>query len=471
MLKKTDASELLFPGFLLVCLFISVIAFRPLLPIDETRYMSVAWEMHLRGDWLSPLTVNFQPYHHKPPLLFWLINLCWSIFGISRWAGTLPVLAASTACIFLTRKLSALLFGDNSEISRKATFVMTGSLAFLISGLLVMFDITLTVFVLLSLIALLNFAKSGKIKYIFWMAPAMGLGVLTKGPVAWLYVLFPILTGPLWMPVHMKPAKWYGSCAVSFLLSILPVLLWLIPVLSQSSSEFAYWLVWEQTFGRVTGRFAGAHVRPFWFYLQFLPVVCLPWFFLPSFWKGFKRLKENYSHDWAVRFLALWIIPLFIAFNLIRGKQPQYLVPFLPAIAVAVAYMVKTSLKQIVQITLAMVILTMVLHGAASRTLFRKLDLNPMVAYLETHKNAELAFVGNYHGELNFLARLENAVDENQTLDSIDGWFKTHKNGLAIMRYKDPAQVQKYRVLFDMPFRGKRICVFRQPQQDASRPI
>jgi 4-amino-4-deoxy-L-arabinose transferase-like glycosyltransferase len=466
MLKKKDVTELLFPGFLLVCVYLCIIALRPLLPIDETRYMSVAWEMHLRGDWLAPLTVNFQPYHHKPPLLFWLINLCWSIFGISRWAGTLPVLAASTACIFLTRKLSALLFEDNPEISRKTPFVMTGSLAFLVSGLLVMFDITLTVFVLLSLLALVSFAKSEKIKYIFWMALAMGFGVLTKGPVAWLYVLFPILTGPLWMPVRMKPSKWYGSCTLSFLLSILPVLLWLIPVLSQSSSEFAYWLVWEQTFGRVTGRFAGAHVRAFWFYLQFLPVVCLPWFFLPSFWKGFRQLKENYSNDWAIRFLALWIIPLFIAFNLIRGKQPQYLVPFLPAIAVAVAYMVKTPLKQIVKITLAMVILTMVLHVAASRTIFKKLDLNPMVEFLETHKNAELAFVGSYHGELNFLARLEKAVDENQTMDSIDEWFKTHKNGLAIIRYNNPVEVQKYKILFDMPFRGRRICIFSQPQQN-----
>ncbi len=48
----------------------------PLLPIDETRYLTVAWEMRQSGHWLLP-TLNGEPYSHKPPLLIWLINLAW----------------------------------------------------------------------------------------------------------------------------------------------------------------------------------------------------------------------------------------------------------------------------------------------------------------------------------------------------------------------------------------------------------
>ena len=62
------------PALLLAILTVVAIAARPLTPIDETRYVSVAWEMWLRNDWLV-LFKNGAPYSHKPPLLFWLYNL------------------------------------------------------------------------------------------------------------------------------------------------------------------------------------------------------------------------------------------------------------------------------------------------------------------------------------------------------------------------------------------------------------
>ena len=52
---------------------VATLVYRPVLPIDETRYLSVAWEMWLRGDFLVP-HLNGEPYSHKPPLLFWLMN-------------------------------------------------------------------------------------------------------------------------------------------------------------------------------------------------------------------------------------------------------------------------------------------------------------------------------------------------------------------------------------------------------------
>ena len=54
---------------------------RPLLPIDETRYAAVAWEMWDRGSWLVPLR-NGEAYHHKPPLLFWIMHAGWALFGV-----------------------------------------------------------------------------------------------------------------------------------------------------------------------------------------------------------------------------------------------------------------------------------------------------------------------------------------------------------------------------------------------------
>ncbi|TIM05057.1 hypothetical protein [Mesorhizobium sp.] len=67
-------AERLLPYLLLAAFFIVSAIFRPILPIDETRYLAVAWEMFSRQDFLVP-TLNFEPYFHKPPLLFWLIDL------------------------------------------------------------------------------------------------------------------------------------------------------------------------------------------------------------------------------------------------------------------------------------------------------------------------------------------------------------------------------------------------------------
>ena len=67
---------------------------RPLMPIDETRYVSVAWEMWVGGDALVP-HLNGEAYGHKPPLLFWLINLVWAVFGVSEMAAR--VVAPMTA--------------------------------------------------------------------------------------------------------------------------------------------------------------------------------------------------------------------------------------------------------------------------------------------------------------------------------------------------------------------------------------
>ena len=94
-------------GFALVAL-LGVLT-RPPLPIDETRYLAVAWEMHLSGNWIVP-HLNGEIYAHKPPLLFWLINLVWAVTGVSETAARLvgPAFGVATigATALLARRLA-----------------------------------------------------------------------------------------------------------------------------------------------------------------------------------------------------------------------------------------------------------------------------------------------------------------------------------------------------------------------------
>ena len=88
----------------------ALVAMRPLLPIDETRYLSVAWEMWLSGDPVH-LTKNGQMYTHKTPLLFVLINLVWLITGVSEFAARMVGPACAVAMVAGTAALAFVFAG------------------------------------------------------------------------------------------------------------------------------------------------------------------------------------------------------------------------------------------------------------------------------------------------------------------------------------------------------------------------
>lgn len=452
-------SQTLFVPAMILILAVAAVIFRPLLPIDETRYMTVAWEMWLRGDWLAPLTVNFEPYHHKPPMLFWLINASWSVFGVSRWAALVPVALASTLFIVLTRALAKKLFNADELRAETLPVLTLGSIPFLIYGTLMMFDVTLSVFVLSALLALVSYAEKQKPIYLLSLALALGLGVLTKGPVAWLYVIFPVLLAPYWMPERKKWASWYAGCALAFVLSTIPVLLWLIPVLKATNPDFAFWLVWEQTAGRITGNMENSHSRPLYFYLPLLPVLFLPWLFLPSFWTNIKGVKNSLKTSMGLRFIAAWVIPVILAFSLISGKQPHYLVPLLPGVLIFIATQIHTSKRTLLVITLSVIAAALGAQGIASQTIFKKYDLQPIAGYMDRHRDKDWAFVRKYQGELTFLGRLTTKLDDQQT-GTVKEWLKAHPEGMAVIRYSEPEDIAKLHMVMSMPYRGKNIGIF-----------
>ncbi|WP_169566396.1 ArnT family glycosyltransferase [Sneathiella limimaris] len=458
-MKQFNVPSAVHAILLLVILFIAEILFRPLLPIDETRYMSAAWEMYLRQDWLAPLTVNFQPYHHKPPLLFWLINISWEFFGVSRVAGMIPVFLAALATLLISQKLEELLFPERQKIHHKVPLILMGSLPFLIYSLMIMFDITLAVFTGLSILALLSFALTEKRRYLVLLSLTLGLGVLTKGPVAWLYVLFPMVFGPLWHPARIKPLKWYVGCAGALLLSVIPVSFWIVPVLTQSSGDFAYWLLWEQTAGRITGNFSAAHSRPFWFYLPILPLFFLPWILFGSVWKKLSGVWGDFQQNWLIRFLALWIVPTLVSFSLISGKQPHYLVPLLPGMAILLAFWIEIRPQRIRNVAFVMVGIFVLGQGIAAKFLFPRYDLRPLATFLEDYKDRDWAYGHNYQGEITFLGRLEKPVAEIET-NTAKEWFTSHPNGLIIMRYEDEPPLPSTSLIFEMPYRSKNLGVF-----------
>lgn len=444
----------------LAILFLAAVLFRPLIPIDETRYMSVAWEMFLHRGWFDPLTLNFAPYHHKPPLLFWLINLSWSVFGISRWAALVPVFLAALGCVYLTGALGRLLFPGLLRDAQRSWLIMIGSIPFLVYGTLVMFDVMLCAFVLLSLIGTVLYARSRLTRHALFTGLFLGLGVLTKGPVAYLYVLPTLLLAPVWQKGFTRAVSWYAGSLLIVAVSLLPVLGWLVPVLKSSSNDFAFWLIWNQTAGRITGNFDAAHSRPVYFYLPILPVFFMPWLFLPAFWRGLRELKGRMAQDEGPRFLLVWLLPVIAGFSLISGKQPHYLVPLLPGAVLLSALCLERVGTQTLAWTFSLAVAGFIgLEAIAAHTLFIPYDLRPIAEVIRKHPDRDLVFARNYKGEIGFLAKLEKPVDDRPRT-GLKKWFKQHPAGLAIIRYDNAQKIRDYRMIVSTPHRGKRLGVF-----------
>src|SRR5215813_798507 len=116
------------PLFLGVLLLAPLVFMLPPLPIDETRYLAVAWEMRSTGEFLVP-HLNGALYSQKPPLLFWLVNAGWLVTGVHAWTARAMTLLCSIASLFLLASLVRRLT-DSQRVARAAIVILLGMLYF-----------------------------------------------------------------------------------------------------------------------------------------------------------------------------------------------------------------------------------------------------------------------------------------------------------------------------------------------------
>lgn len=316
---------------------------RPPWPVDETRYLSVAWEMWLRGDWLVP-HLNGAPYSHKPPLYFWLMHLGWGLFGVNEWWPRLIAPLAALLNLVLVAYLARLLWPGDRLASLLAPWLLFGSLFWLLFYPLVQFDLLLTLWVLLGVIGLVR-AQRGLGRGWMTYALALGLGGLTKGPVILVHLLPLALVAPLWAEPAAPSARsrWYGHLVLALLSGLLLALAWALPAAITGGESYRQAILWGQHMGRLQA--SADHAAPWWAYLPLLPAMLLPWILWPRLWRALRGM----SLDPGLHLCLLWVAIGFLLFSLISGKQAKYLLPLLPALALVAARALSRSPVQAVE--------------------------------------------------------------------------------------------------------------------------
>jgi len=313
---------------------------RPPLPVDETRYLAVAWDMWLEGHFLVP-HLNGEPYSHKPPLLFWLINLGWWAFGVNEWWPRLIAPMAGLASLLLTARLAGALWPGDGAARRFAPVLLFGGAYWALFTTLTMFDMLLALFALLALLGLVRAARQGGFGGFALAGLAIGLGALTKGPAILVHVLPVAVAAPWWarrLDGVTAPARlgvrWAAGVAAAVAIGAAIGLAWAVPAGIVGGPEYRDAILWGQSAGRLVDSFA--HAEPWWLYVVVLPALLLPWTAWPPAWRAARRLGGQ-GGDGGMRLCTIWFVTALLAFSTISGKQLHYLLPELPALALLLA--------------------------------------------------------------------------------------------------------------------------------------
>jgi 4-amino-4-deoxy-L-arabinose transferase-like glycosyltransferase len=320
---------------------VAAVLCRPHLPVDETRYLAVAWETWREQNFLVP-HLNGETYSHKPPLLFWLMHLGWAVFGVNDWTPRLVAPLFGLGTLALTASLAARLWPGDARVTQLAPLILFGSAFFAVFTTLTMFDLMLAFFAVLALIGLV-IAAEGRLGTGMSIAGlALGLGVLAKGPAILLHVLPAALAAPLWAPRLARArlpgwGRWYAGVAGAVVLGAAIGLAWAVPAAIAGGAEFAHELFIGQSAGRMVESFA--HKRPFWWFAAWLPLLLLPWTAWPALWRAAfgQGVVARFRADAGLGLASIWLAAAFVAFSFISGKQLHYLLPEFPAIALIVA--------------------------------------------------------------------------------------------------------------------------------------
>jgi 4-amino-4-deoxy-L-arabinose transferase-like glycosyltransferase len=308
---------------------------------DEPRYGQVAEELRsLRhgAAGLVLLHLDGEPYTQKPPLWFWLAAACGAPLGrVTEAAARLPAALAGIALVATTLGFGARLLGGPSGVLGASLLLTT--FAFAESARRAALDAPLALFETLALCAFwrLDRGIGAPRRNQLALHAALGLAVLTKGPVGF---LVPMLVAAAHLLLERRPRDLARALPASgLLLSLGPALAWVAAAATLAPAGFLDRAVGENLFGRF---FEGtSHARPFYYYLYQFPLEFLPWVLaVPAALPAWRRAAASGDGEErrAVRFLLAWVGATLVFFSLSSGKRGVYVLPALPAAALLVAH-------------------------------------------------------------------------------------------------------------------------------------
>lgn len=318
-------------ALLVLCAIAFQLGSRALFEPDEGRNAEVMREMSVSGDYFAP-RLNSLLFLDKPFLYFAAGGLTMKLHGPTELAARLPAALCTLALACVTAALARRWWGDRA--GALAGIALAAAPLPILYSQIVIFDAMLTLWIGVAAAAFYLAVEyepaplsARRAPFRFWSAVAwlaMGLGVLTKGPVALLVPLVAVLPWALW---RRRARRLVEHGAPLALFAVVIPWLWIV---SRADPDFLRYALVTETWSRLTSNELKRDA-PFWFYLPVALLGALPWSVVP--FAGWRAVVAGWrTRRPELRFLLLWLVLPYVLFSLMHSKRVHYILPLVPAV-------------------------------------------------------------------------------------------------------------------------------------------
>lgn len=306
---------------------------------NEAFYVETPREMLQRGDFISP-TFNYQPRLNKPVLSYWIVAGFYKVFGVSVGVQRLPIALAAVTMI-----LAALLLAyaaGNFEAGLWGATGLAVAPRLVMFGRRIFIDIYISMFMALTLtfFALAERYPARRRLFLLLMYASVGLGVLTKGPVA---AVLPALVFGIYLLIHRELKRITEMMIpLGLILALAIVVPWYAALYQRYGWTYITSFIVGENIARYTEGYGVEQRRGLLFYLPVVFSDSFPWslclFGAAGLWLADwrMRIRGAVSTDPGFRIrtlLWLWILVIVLFFTFSAGKQDLYIFPIVPAVA------------------------------------------------------------------------------------------------------------------------------------------
>lgn len=334
---------------------------------DEAFYAEGAREMVESSDWLTP-HYNYEFRFEKPILYYWLAAGAYAVVGVHEAAARFPSALAGLGLALLTFACACRWYDRPTGLL--AGVITSTSFGYLAATHQSLPDLPLAFFVALatwtSLVALSDApadepstgtggGAGSRRAWLMTSGAAMAAAFLTKGPVGIalpLIVIVPVRVWARWSRRDSTGSRiaWAGpltpvDLTLAGLVFAVLAMPWYVAVTAAHGTGYLHtFFVGENLERFTTDRFNDP--RPLWYYLPVVLGGMLPWSPFMLLWV--RPLAQILRRRRALTFveaqLLCWAGAPLLFYTASVGKQPRYILPILPPLAILLASAIRSRL-------------------------------------------------------------------------------------------------------------------------------